>query len=300
MTKYAITGIAGFIGSKTAQYIASNSSNDVVGIDDLSAGNPDNLDGVRCSWVNDSIMRIDALRSLFKGVECVIHLAAVVSVQRSILHPIETSRIGIEGTLNVLEAARQAGVRKVVYASSAAIYGDTSKLPTPEDATPNPSSPYAITKLTGEAYCKLYQELYGLQTVCLRYFNVYGPKQVAASPYSGVISKFALAARLGEEPTIYGDGEQTRDFVYVGDVARANLLACHTGSGTYNIASGKGTSLNKLVKLMFPEGTEPLYLPARKGDIRHSLADVTKARKGLGYKDITPLATGLKESGFIA
>jgi nucleoside-diphosphate-sugar epimerase len=206
--------------------------------------------------------------------------------------------VGIEGTLNVLVAARDAGVKKVVYASSAAVYGDSPKLPKKEDKCPQPQSPYAVSKIAGEHFCRTFQELYGLETVALRYFNVFGPGQDPTSEYSGVISKFISIMANGLQPTIYGDGEQTRDFVYVKDVVRANILASQSGRGVYNIASGRRTSLNQMLAIIgkiFGRDPRPKYERARSGDIRDSLADISHAME-IGYDPKHSLESGLEET----
>lgn len=294
--KLAITGGAGFIGSNLAQELAAD--NQVVIIDDLSTGKAENLEGIDARFIEGSILDLDLLRSEFCDVDVVFHHAAVASVQRSVLDPIETGRIGTEGTLNVLVASRDAGVRKVVFASSAAVYGDSPKLPKNEDMCPQPKSPYAVSKLAGELHCSVFQELYGLETAVLRYFNVFGPRQDPTSEYSGVISRFISAASKGEQPVIYGDGEQTRDFVYVKDVVMANILASRQGTGVYNIASGRSTSLNHLAAIIgrtIGRGLHPEHIDPRPGDIRDSLADISKA-KGIGYRPRFELEGALAET----
>jgi UDP-glucose 4-epimerase len=292
----AITGGAGFIGSNLAEVLAQN--NQVVIIDDLSTGKPENLAGIKTTLIEGGILDLDLLRSAFQGVKCVFHQAAIASVQKSVQDPIGTSRVGIDGTLNVLVAARDAGVKKVVYASSAAVYGDSPQLPKREDMCPQPQSPYAVSKVAGEHFCRTFQELYGLETVALRYFNVFGPGQDPTSEYSAVISKFISAMANGLQPTIYGDGEQTRDFVYVKDVVRANILASQSGRGVYNIASGRRTSLNQLLAIIgeiFGRDPRPKYERARSGDIRDSLADISHALE-IGYDPKYSLESGLEET----
>jgi len=292
----AITGGAGFIGSNLAQLLAQN--NQVVIIDDLSTGKQENLAGINATLIEGSILDLDLLQSAFQGVKCVFHQAAIASVQKSVQDPIGTSRVGIEGTLNVLVAARDAGVKKVVYASSAAVYGDSPQLPKKEDMCPQPQSPYAVSKVAGEHFCRTFQELYGLETVALRYFNVFGPGQDPTSEYSGVISKFISAMANGLQPTIYGDGEQTRDFVYVKDVVRANIQASQSGRGVYNIARGRRTSLNQLLAIIgeiFGRDPRPKYERARSGDIRDSLADISHALE-IGYMPEYSLESGLEET----
>ncbi|MCK9566013.1 MAG: NAD-dependent epimerase/dehydratase family protein [Methanothrix sp.] len=225
------------------------------------------------------------LKEAFAGAACIFHQAAIASVKKSVEDPVRTNAVGIDGTLNVLIAARDAGVRRVVQASSAAVYGGSLQLPKKEDMLPEPMSPYAVSKLAAEHYARVFQELYGLKTVSLRYFNVFGPKQDPSSEYSGVISRFISALLNDEQPVIYGDGEQTRDFVYVNDVVSANILASRAAPGVYNIACAKRISLNTLVKVIgkiLAKEVRPRYESARAGDIKHSLADINRA-KGMGY-----------------
>jgi UDP-glucose 4-epimerase len=294
--KLAITGGAGFIGSNQAEALAGE--NEIVIIDDLSSGKQENLEGVDARLVKGSILDLKLLKSAFQDVDCVFHEAAIASVQRSVEDPIWTCRVGTEGTLNVLVAARDSGVRKVVFASSAAVYGYSAELPKREETCPDPRSPYAISKLTCEHLFKVFQELYGLETVVLRYFNVFGPRQDPSSEYSGVISRFISALARGEQPVIFGDGEQTRDFVYVKDVVSANILASRSGSGVFNIASGRRTSLNELASLIgqiLKRDVQPEHRNSRPGDIKDSLAAISKA-ENIGYKPQTSLEVGLAET----
>ncbi len=292
--KYAITGGAGFIGSNLAEALADGG--EVVVVDDLSAGRRENLAGQNVELVEGSILDLDLLRGAFEGCACVFHQAAVASVQRSVEDPISTSRVGVEGTLNVLVAARDAGAGRVVFASSAAVYGDSPLLPKREDMRPEPKSPYAAGKLAGEGFSLAFNEVYGMRNVVLRYFNVYGPRQDPASEYAAVIPKFVSAYLAGIAPVIFGDGVQTRDFVYVRDVVRANILASEASvPGVYNIASGARTSLNELsgiIKEITCSEVEPIYSEARAGDIRDSVADVKKARK-IGFQPEYALEEGL-------
>ena len=292
--KFAITGGAGFIGSNLAEALASE--NEVVVIDDLSFGKLQNLDGINVKLIRGSVTDLPLLRSAFDGVDCVFHLAAIASVQRSVEDPLKTNEVNICGTLNALVAARDAGVKKFVFASSAAVYGDSPELPKIEDMVPDPKSPYAITKIAGEHYCRVFQELYGIDTVALRFFNVFGPKQDPSSEYSGVISRFISAVLKGEQPAVYGDGEQTRDFVLVKDVVQAcEIAAAGEATGVYNVARGESTSLNRLVRILGKitgKDVRPKYVAARAGDIRHSLADVEK----LGYRPEHTVEEGLRET----
>lgn len=293
--KLAITGGAGFIGSNLAEALAKK--NQVVVIDDLSSGKADNLAGIDARLVRGSILDLSLLKSTFQDVDCVFHLAAIASVRSSVQDPVWTGRVGTEGTLNVLVAARDAGVRKVVFASSAAIYGDSPELPKREDMCPEPKSPYAVSKLAGEHHCEIFRRLYGLETVSLRCFNVFGPRQDPSSEYSGVVSKFISALFKGEQPVIFGDGEQTRDFVYVEDVVRAYMLASRSGSGAFNIAGGKRTNLNQLASMIgeiLGRNVRPEHGEPRMGDIRDSQADISRARE-IGYEPHTRLEDGLVE-----
>jgi UDP-glucose 4-epimerase len=296
--KFVITGGAGFIGSNLAGALAQE--NAVVVIDDLSTGKEENLAGLDIHFIKGSITDTALLKETFQGADCIFHLGAIASVKKSVENPSRTNAVGIDGTLNVLVAARDAGVRRVVQASSAAVYGSSPELPKREDMKPDPQSPYAVTKLAAEHYARVFQELYGLEAVSLRYFNVFGPKQDPSSEYSGVISRFISALLNNEQPVIYGDGEQTRDFVYVADVVKANVLACHSASatGVYNIACQMSISLNKLAEIMgkiLGREAHPRYELPRAGDIRHSLADITQA-KVIGYYPDYSLEEGLMET----
>lgn len=295
--RLAVTGGAGFIGSNLAGALAGE--NEVTVIDDLSTGRPLNLKGINARLIQGSITDLELLEKAFTGVDCVFHLAAIASVQKSVEDPIRTNEVNIDGTLNVLVAARDAGVSRVVFASSSAVYGDSPEQPKSEDMIPNPKSPYAVTKLTGEHYARVFQELYGLEAVVLRFFNVFGPKQDPSSEYSGVISRFISAVLKGEQPVIYGDGEQTRDFVYVADVVRACTLASRSrATGVFNIASGKSTSLNQLAAMIGEAAgrdVAPRYAETRQGDIKHSLADVSKAEE-IGYASERTIEEGLRRT----
>jgi UDP-glucose 4-epimerase len=296
--KFVITGGAGFIGSNLAGALAQE--NAVVVIDDLSTGKEENLAGLDVHLIKGSITDMALLKETFQGADCIFHLGAIASVKKSVEDPPRTNAVGIDGTLNVLVAARDAGVRRVVQASSAAVYGSSPELPKREDMTPDPQSPYAVTKLAAEHYARVFQELYGLEAVSLRYFNVFGPKQDPSSEYSGVISRFVSALLTNEQPVIYGDGEQTRDFVYVADVVKANMIACHSASatGVYNIACQKSISLNTLAEVIgeiLGREVHAIYELPRAGDIRHSLADITKA-KVIGYYPDYSLDDGLMET----
>ncbi len=294
--KFVITGGAGFIGSNLAERLSKD--NDVLVIDDLSTGKMENLRSLDVGFLKGSIADLKLLKEAFAGATCVFHQAAIASVKKSVEDPARTNAVGIDGTLNVLIAARDAGVRRVVQASSAAVYGSSLQLPKKEDMLPEPMSPYAVSKLAAEHYARVFQELYGLKTVSLRYFNVFGPKQDPSSEYSGVISRFISALLNGEQPVIYGDGEQTRDFVFVADVVSANILASRGTPGVYNIACAKSISLNTLVKVIgkvLAKEVRPGYESAREGDIKHSLADISRA-EGMGYHPKYDLEEALIET----
>jgi len=240
------------------------------------------------------------LQTIFKDVDYVLHQAAIPSVPRSIKEPIASNNANINGTLNVLVAARDRNVKKVIYASSSSVYGDTPELPKREDMTPTPLSPYAVTKLTGEHYCNVFNEVYGLKTVALRYFNVYGPKQDPYSDYAAVIPKFVSRVLRDEPPLIYGDGQQTRDFTFVRDVVTANIRAMKSdATGVFNIASGNRITIQELAELVMKLMAKDLgvsFDEPRKGDVLHSLADVSKAKAGFGYEPGYRLETGLEET----
>ncbi len=301
--KYIVTGGAGFIGSHIAKTLASDKEIEVVIIDDLSTGKIFNIDHItdqpNVTFIKGGITDLPFLNEVFSGADGVFHQAAVASVQKSVEDPVWTNEVNATGPLNVLLAARNSGAKKVVLASSAAIYGDNPNLPLSENEAPKPMSPYAVQKLMDEYYAGVFSTLYDLRTVCLRYFNVYGPGQDPSSPYSGVISIFADKIRASLPLTIYGDGLQTRDFIYVGDVVRANIMAMGLISsevlhrqiknltpngapdGIYNIATGRETTLLDLASaLMEIEGNEVdiNFSEPRAGDIRRSLADAGKAK----------------------
>ena len=297
--KVAITGGAGFIGANLAKELAANNS--VIIIDNLSVGKKENLTdllGENVEFVEGSIGDLSLLKRLFRNVDFVFHQAAISSVPKSIEDPLATNETNVTGTLNVLLAARDSGVKKVIYASSTAVYGDTPTLPQNEEMMPNPQSPYAITKLIGEYYCQVFQAVYGLPTVSLRYFNVYGPKQDPNSEYAAVIPRFIRRICEGKSLIIFGDGEQTRDFVFVSDVVRANISAAESdATGVFNVGQGQRVTINELAKLIIGimnKDVGVIYKEARPGDIRQSLADISKA-KLFGYEPRYDLEKGLKE-----
>jgi UDP-glucose 4-epimerase len=301
--RYLVTGGAGFIGSNTVDELVRRSQ-EVVVLDDLSTGKAANLDNVRTKvkFIQDSITNMDALREASRGVDCVIDLAALTSVPRSVKDPIETNHINVNGTLNVLVAARDAKVKRVVFACSCAVYGKTSALPIREDAGLAPISPYGLTKQVGEAYGRVFQELYGLEFVSLRYFNVFGPRQDPGSAYSGVLSLFNAALLAGTQPTVYGDGEQSRDFVYVQNVVEANLLATEAKGApglAFNIGTGSRSTLNQTLALLEKIAGRPArakYAAPRDGDIRDSQADIGLAQEALGYRARFGFEEGLKRT----
>ncbi|MFZ0821310.1 MAG: SDR family oxidoreductase [Candidatus Acidiferrales bacterium] len=301
--RYLVTGGAGFIGSNTVDELVRR-DHSVAVLDDFSAGKEQNLrDAVgRIELFRGSITDLAAVRKACNGTDYVIHLAARTSVPDSVKDPLETNRTNIEGTLNVLVAARDAKVRRVVYAASCAAYGETLELPNRESMTPAPISPYGLTKLVGELYAGVFGRCYGLETVSLRYFNVFGPRQDPGSPYSGVLSKFMLALIEGKQPVVFGDGEQSRDFIFVGNVVQANLLACEapgvTG-GVFNIGSGARFTLNKTLRLLEKisgKHAAAKYEPPRAGDILHSQADISISRKMLDYNPSVGFEEGLRRT----
>jgi UDP-glucose 4-epimerase len=300
--RFIVTGGAGFIGSNLVEGLVE--LGDVTIIDDLSSGNLDNLEHLlkRDDVILErlSVTDLRGMKPYFEDVDCVFHLAAISNISRSVADPLRTNEVNVKGTLNVLLAARDSGVRKVVFTSSASVYGDTEEIPTTENAIPNPLSPYAVTKLAGEHYCNVFSDLYGLETTSLRPFNVYGPRQDPNSQYAGVIPLFIRSLLEGEAPMIDGDGEQTRDFVYIKDVVRAFIQAKdHRAKGAYNIARGKGISVNELfreVSSIIGVDVEPLHGEPRPGDVRHSTADITRAKKFLEYEPEYDIRRGLEET----
>ena len=300
-----VTGGAGFIGSHIAEELAKE--NEVVIIDDFSTGKRGNImspgEGEGdVEVVEGSITDLALLERLFEGVDYVFHQAADPNVQGSIDDPLKTNEVNIKGTLNVLAAARANNVKKVVYAASSAVYGDTTVIPNVETLKPEPTSPYAITKLVGEYYCNIFYDVYGLPTTSLRYFNVYGPRQDPKSDYAAVIPRFISRILRNEPPMIYGDGEQTRDFIFVEDVVGANILAAEkkrANGEIINIGSAKRISINELAeKIMgqFEKNSRPIHIEPLPGDVRHSVADVEKAKELLGFVARYSLDVGLSKT----
>ncbi|WP_114576075.1 NAD-dependent epimerase/dehydratase family protein [Saliphagus sp. LR7] len=288
-----ITGGGGFVGGHLASDLASEA--DVRVLDDFSNGSRDRVPP-EAEVVEGDVRDPDRLREAMAGVDCVFHQAAVVSVERSVEAPEETHGVNVDATLSVLERARETDAR-VVFASSAAIYGAPESVPITEDAPKRPSSPYGLEKLGADQYCRLYADLYGVETVALRYFNIYGPGQ-SGGPYSGVIAKFRSQAREGGPITVQGDGSQTRDFVHVSDIVRANRLAAttpHTGEA-FNVGTGRSIDVATLARVVGEAagGVEVVHTDPRSGDIRNSLADVSKARSVLGYEPTVDLESGIE------
>jgi len=300
-SKTLVTGGAGFIGSHLVDELVGRGCSVTV-LDDLSSGHLRNLEKVssRITLIRADIRDPDAVMRAAEGCQAVFHQAAVVSVTKTVEDPLGSAHVNEMGTLNVLEAARRNGIVRVVLASSSAVYGDDPQLPKTEAMTPVPLSPYAVQKLTNEHHARLYHRLYGVETACLRYFNVFGPRQDPASPYSGVISIFMTRASRNLAPLIYGDGRQTRDFVFVGDVVKANLLAaCRAAAAgeVFNIGTGRSVSINALWQSIAQAGgcrAAAEYRDPRPGDIVHSLADIQKARQTIGFEPSVQLEAGLQ------
>ena len=301
--RFVVTGGAGFIGSNTVDELMRR-GHSVVVRDDLSAGKEENLADVRnkISFIKGSITDLETVRKAMHEADYVLHLAARTSVPRSVKDPIETNRINVDGTLNVLLAARDAKVKRVVFAASSSAYGETPTLPKVETMQPAPISPYGVTKYVGELYAQTFGRVYGLENVSLRYFNVFGPRQDPNSPYSGVLSKFCTAFLESTQPVIYGDGEQSRDFTYVENVVQANLLACEAPNASgkvFNVGTGNRFTLNQTVALLqriAGENLESKYEPPRDGDILHSQADITQSRAVLGYNPTVEFEEGLQRT----
>ena len=303
MALYLITGIAGFIGSSLARAIVGQ-GDQVRGVDNFATGKRENLQGIldRIDFREADIL--DVMHEACAGVDFVLHEAAIPSVPKSVLDPLGSNRANVDGTVNVLVAARDAKVKRVVYAASSSAYGDTPTLPKHEAMRPDPISPYAVAKLASEHYMISFYRCYGLETVCLRYFNVFGPRQDPSSPYSGVLAKFITLMLRGDQPTIYGHGEQSRDFTYIDNVVEANRLACKApaekvAGQVFNTATGERITVNEMFTLL--QGLtsykgKPQYGPERSGDIKHSLADISKAETALGYKPLVDFEEGLRRT----
>ncbi|MGA2483152.1 MAG: SDR family oxidoreductase [Candidatus Acidiferrales bacterium] len=301
--RYLVTGGAGFIGSNTVDELVRRGQSVVV-LDDLSTGKEENFADVRnkITFIRGSVTDLEAVRRAVHEADYVLHLAARTSVPRSVKDPLETNRINVDGTLNVLIAARDAKVKRVVYAASSSAYGETPTLPKVETMQPAPISPYGVTKFAGEIYAQVFGRVYGLENVSLRYFNVFGPRQDPSSPYSGVLSKFITAFLEDGQPIVFGDGEQSRDFTYVENVVQANLLACDAASASgrvFNVGVGGRFTLNQTLRLLDEISGKHLaakYEAPREGDIRDSQADISLGREILGYDPTVGFEEGLRRT----
>ena len=305
MAVYLITGIGGFIGSSLARELLQRGQQ-VRGVDNFSTGKRENLAQIlgQIDFREADILDLDAMNLACTGADYVLHQAAIPSVPKSVLDPIGSNRANVDGTVNVLVAARDAKVKRVIYAASSSAYGDTPTLPKHEGMTPDPISPYAVAKLASERYMISFYRCYGLETVALRYFNIFGPRQDPSSPYSGVLAKFITQMLSGEQPTMFGDGEQSRDFTYIDNAVEANLLACKAPAGqvagkVFNVATGRRITLNQTFKLLqelTSYSGSPVYATERGGDIKHSLADISSAEQCLGYKPKVDFEEGLRRT----
>lgn len=301
--KVIVTGGAGFIGSHITDELIAHGARVII-LDNLSTGRLENIqhlrDNINLEFVNGSITDLPILQKLFSDVDYVFHEAAIPSVPRSIENPVASHEANVNGTLNVLIASRDNKAKKVVFASSSSIYGDTPKLPKQEDMIPNPQSPYAANKIAAEYYCQVFNKVYNLPVACLRYFNVYGPRQNPDSQYAAVIPKFIKCILEGQSPNIFGDGEQSRDFTFVKDVVYANLLAAESqATGVFNIGRGERITLNHLTQLLLKHlnrlDIQPKYQKERNGDIKHSLANISRAQ-GFGYQPEYSIEKGIMET----
>jgi UDP-glucose 4-epimerase len=305
MATYLITGVAGFIGSSLARAVLAE-GDQVRGVDNFATGKWGNLAEIesRIDFREANILDFEAIEEACQGIDFVLHQAAIPSVPKSVLDPLGSNAANVDGTVNVLVAARNAKVKRVVYAASSSAYGDTPTLPKHEEMTPNPISPYAVAKLAGEYYMTSFFRCYGLETVSLRYFNIFGPRQDPASPYSGVLAKFITQMLRGERPKIFGDGEQSRDFTYIDNVVKGNLLAANAPAAqvsgrVFNIATGERFTLNQTYRTLqgiIGFSAAPKYAEPRAGDVRHSLADIALARKYLNYSPDVGFEDGLKRT----
>lgn len=305
MALYLITGVAGFIGSSLAHACLAQ-GDQVRGIDNFSTGKRENIADIlkQIDFHEADLLNADAMHSACRGVDYIFHEAAVPSVPKSVLDPLASNRANVDGTVYLLVAARDAKVKRVVYAASSSAYGDTPTLPKHEGMTPNPISPYAVAKLASEYYMKSFCRCYGLETVCLRYFNIFGPRQDPTSPYSGVLAKFITQMLNGESPTIFGDGVQSRDFTYIDNVVSANMLAAkapatEVAGQVFNVATGRRFDLNQtfqLLKKIIGFNGDVKYAAERAGDVKHSLADLSRTEKYLGYKPFVSFEEGLRRT----
>lgn len=298
-----VTGGAGFIGSHLVEALVARGDRVRV-LDNLATGNRANLAPLmqQIEFVQGDLREIDTVQRAQRGMDLVLHQAALPSVSRSIQNPAASHEANLTGTLNVLIAARDQAVRRVVVASSSSVYGNTPTLPKVETMTPQPISPYAVTKLAGEMYCRVFAQVYGLSTICLRYFNVFGPRQDPTTQYAGALAKFVSCALRGEPYPVYGDGEQSRDFTYIENVVRANLLAGERttdGGAVVNIAYGTRTTLNQIIAMLndFTGRSLPIHFgPGRVGDVRDSHADISRARELIGYQPTVDVREGLRRT----
>ena len=305
MALYLITGIGGFIGSSLARELLQRGEQ-VRGVDNFSTGRRENIAQIlsQIDFQEADLLDLDAMKLACSGADYIFHQAAIPSVPKSVLDPIGSNRANVDGTVNVLVAAREANVKRVIYAASSSAYGDTPTLPKHERMTPDPISPYAVAKLASERYMISFYRCYGLETVALRYFNIFGPRQDPSSPYSGVLAKFITQMLSGEQPTIFGDGEQSRDFTYIDNAVEANLLACkapaeQVAGKVFNVATGRRITLNqtfKLLQKLTSYSGSPIYAAERGGDIKHSLADISSAEEHLGYKPKVEFEEGLRRT----
>ena len=306
MDKFLITGGAGFIGSNITDRLLEQ-GHSVRVIDNFLTGKRENLSKAQNSrnfeLIEGDIRHLDTVRKACEGIDYVLHEAAIPSVPRSIDDPISTNEVNVNGTLNVLKASYENKVKRVVYAASSSAYGDTAVLPKKEDMIPLPLSPYAVSKLSGEYYCRVFTGVYGLETVSLRYFNIFGPRQDPNSTYAAVVPRFITALLKGESPTVYGDGEQSRDFTYIENVIRANINACYAPAAAagrvLNIACGTRFTLNTVLRKLeeiLDKKANPKYLPPKKGDVKHSQADITNAANYIQYKIEVDFETGLRRT----
>ena len=303
MALYLITGIGGFIGSSLARALLSRGEQ-VRGVDNFSTGKHENLADIlsRIDFRESDILDLEAMHQACSGVDFVLHQAAIPSVPKSVLDPLASNRANIDGTVNVLVAARDAKVKRVMFAASSSAYGETATLPKVETMQPEPISPYGVTKFVGELYLQTFGRCYGLENVALRYFNIFGPRQDPSSPYSGVLAKFCTSFLEETQPVVFGDGEQTRDFTYVDNAVQANILACeapNVSGKVFNIGTGGRISLNQVLKTLAEisgNRLEAKYDPPRDGDIRDSQADISQAREYLDYDPQVMFEEGLRKT----
>ena len=303
MTHYLVTGGCGFVGSHLVEALVQKGERVRV-FDNCSTGKAENIAHLKnqIELIDGDLRELETVHQAVAGIDYIFHQGARPSVARSLADPILSNNVNINGTLNLLVAARDAGVKRVVYAASSSAYGNIPTLPRSETLPPQPASPYAITKYVGECYCRVFTQVFGLDTVALRYFNIFGPRQNPRSQYSAVIPKFIHTYLHGNSPTIEGDGEQSRDFTYIANAVHANLLACHAegvAGEVFNIGCGQQTSINRLANLigeMMGADAKPVYTASRPGDVRHSRADIRKAQRLLGYEPKVELRAGLRQT----